>query len=135
MKSYADKLFAITDLVKEIGKWKSMFEHQDDIQRINITYLFQHLTPLIFFLNHESGITKYNDCNDDRIQIQVCKCDSRITIIQMDLYHKRKRISYYHDSILLNNNEKPIVNQRKLAEWILNDPLLLPFFKSDGEIL
>ena len=135
MTKYAQKLFAVTDLVSEIGKWKSMFEHQDDIQRINNTYLFQHLVPLIFFFKHETGITKYNAKNDDRIQIQICRCDSRITVIQMDLYHKRKRIAYYHDSILLNNNEKPIVNQRKLAEWILNDSLLLDFFKSDGKII
>ena len=121
--------------MNEIGKWKSMFENQCDIEKLNNTVFFQYLIPIIFYLKYESGITKYNAKNDDRMQIQVCKCNSQITVIQMDLYHKRKRIPYYHDSILLNNNEKPLVNQRKLAEWILNDQLLLDFFKTDGEIV
>ena len=128
------RVWQIKDLIKAIGSFKHEMEHNIDIEQINNTYLFQHLIPLIFYLNSESGIVKYNAKNGNRMRIQICKCNPNITVIQFDLFHKRKRTSFYYDSVFLNNNNKPLANQRILAEWILNDQLLLDFFQCSGEI-
>ena len=129
------KVWRITDLVRLIGLFKHDFEHNMDIEQINNTYLFQHLIPLIFFIRSDSGVVKYNAKNDDRMRIEICKCNPQITVIQFDLFHKHKRTQYYHDSIFLDNDKEPLVNQRRLSECILNDSLLLGFFKADGEVV
>ena len=128
------KVWRITDLIKLIGALKHQMEHNMDIEKLNNTYLFQHLIPLIFFICCDSGVVKYNDCNGERMRIQVCKCNPRITVVQMDLFEKRKRLPYYCDSLFLNNDNKPLDNQKRLSEWILNDSLLLDFFRCSGEI-
>ena len=128
------QVWRITDLIKLIGSLKHDFEHNIDIEQINNTYLFQHLIPLIFYLNSESGIVKYNAKNGDRMRIQICKCNPSTTVIQFDLFDKRKRTPFYYDSILLHNIEKPFANQRILAEWVLNDQLLLNFCQCSGDI-
>ena len=129
------RVWRITDLIKLIGTFKHDFEHNMDIQQLNNSYLFQHIIPLIFYLKCESGVVKYNVQNGQRMRIQVCKCNPNTTIIQFDLFEKRKRTPYYHDTIFLHNNDKPLGNQRILAEWILNDTLILSFFKCDGDIV
>ena len=129
------KVWRITDLVRLIGTFKHDIEHNMDIEQINNTYLFQHLIPLIFFIRSDSGVVKYNDCNGERMRIEFCKCDPNITVVQFDLFHKHKRTQYYHDSIFLDNNKEPFVNQRYLAECILNDTLVLGFFRCSGEII
>ena len=128
------RVWQIKDL-KAIGSFKHEMEHNIDIEQINNTYLFQHLIPLIFYLNSESGIVKYNAKNGNRMRIQICKCNPNIMVMQFDLFDTRQRIPYYHNSIFLSNRDKPLANQRILAEWILNDQLLLDFFKCDGDIV
>ena len=128
------QVWRITDLVRLIGLFKHNFEHIMDIENLNNTYLFQHLIPLIFFIRSDSGVVKYNDCNGERMRIEICKCNPNISVVQFDLFHKHKRTQYYHNTIFLNNKDQPLANQRKLAECILNDTLLLDFFKCDGEI-
>ena len=135
MTTFAKKVFSITDLVIEIGKWKSMFEYQWDIEKLNNTYLFQHLIGIVFYLGCDNGLVKYNEKIGNRMRIEVCKCNRNTTVVQFDLLKKYKKTPYYNDGILLNNNDKSLHNQRKLAEWILNDQLLLDFCKSDGEII
>ena len=127
-------VWRITDLIKKIGKWKHEFERVSDIEQINNTYLFQHLIPLIFYLKCENGVVKYNAKNGDRMRIHVCKCNPNISVVQFDLFEKYKRTQYYHDSIFLDNDKEPLVNQRRLSEWILNDWLVLDFFRCNGEI-
>ena len=73
--------------------------------------------------------------NGDRMRMEVCKCDPKITAIQVELFEKSKRAPYYFDILFLDNNKEPIDNQRKLSEWILNDQFLLELFRSDGEIV
>ena len=129
------RVWRIIDLVKLICSFKRDFEHNTDIQKLNNTYLFQHLIPHIFFLKCDSGVVKYNNQNRDRIRIEVCKCDPNITTIQVELFETRKRTPYYFDILFLDNDKEPIANQRKLSEWILNDSLLLELFRSDDEIV
>ena len=133
--SSTQKVWAITDLIKEIGKWKTEFEIANDIEKLNNTYLMQYLVGLIFYCNCETSVIKYNDKNRERMSVHICKCYSNITVVQFDIFEKYKRIPYYHDNILLKNNESALENQRSLGKLVLNDPLLVEFFMYDGEIL
>ena len=125
------RCWQITDLIKLIGSFKHDFEHNMDIQKLNNTYTFQHLIPIIFYL----GCVKYNTKNGQRMRIQICKCNPQITVVQFDLFEKRKRIQFYHSTLFLINDNKPLDNQRLLSEWILNDSLLLDFFRCSGEVV
>ena len=129
------KVWRITDLVRLIGLFKHKMEHNMDIENLNNTYLFQHLIPLIFFIRCDSGVVKYNATNADRMRIEICKCDPNITVVQFDLFEKRKRIQFYHSTLFLINDNKPLDNQRRLSEWILNDSLVLDYFRCSGEII
>ena len=133
--SSTQKVWAITDLIKEIGKWKTEFEIANDIEKLNNTYLMQYLVGLIFYCNCETSVIKYNDKNRERMSVYICKCNPNITIVQFDIFEKYKRIPYYHDNIFLKNNKCALENQRMFVEWVLNDPLLVEFFRCDGEIL
>ena len=129
------RCWQITDLVKLIGTFKHEIEHNMDIENLNNNFCLQHLISIIFFLKFDNGVIKYNATNRERMRIQVCKCNPNITVVQFDLFEKRKRSSYYNDSIFLNNDKEPVANQRLLSEWILNDSLVLPFFKCIGDIV
>ena len=128
------KTFAITDILKIIGDWKTEFERVSDIENINNNLCFQHLIGLVFYCNCETSLVTYNHRNRDRMQIKVCKCNPNITVVQVDLFEKYKRTPYYHDSLFLYNDETPLANQRILSECVLNDSVLLEFFRCDGEI-
>ena len=110
------RCWQITDLIRLIGSFKHEMKHNMDIEQINNTYLFQTLTANIFFLKSDSGVVKYNAKNGQRMRIEICKCNPNITVTQFDLFAKRKRIQYYHDSIFLDNDKEPLANQRILAE-------------------
>ena len=129
------KVWQITDLIRLIGSFKHDMEHNMDIENLNNNFCFQHLIGIIFFLKFDNGVVTYSDCNGERMRIEICKCDPNITVVQFDLFEKRKRTPYYFDSLFLINDNKPLDNQRILAECILNDLLLLDFFKRDGEIV
>ena len=133
--SSTQKVWAITDLIKEISMWKTEFEIANDIEKLNNTYLMQYLVGLVFFCKCETSVVKYNDINRERMSIHICKCDSNITVVQFDIFEKYKRLPYYHDYMLLKNNTCAVENQRLLSTWVLNDPLVVEFFRCDGEIL
>ena len=132
---YTNKLWAITDLIKMIGQYKHEFENITDIEKLNATRLFQHIIAIIFNCNSDNGVIKYDNRTGERLSIRVCKCDYDMIIVQAELFKKYKRIAYYSDMLFLDKNAYPIHNQRLLADWILHDQLLLPFFTCSGEVV
>ena len=132
---HTNKLWSITDLVKMIGQYKHEFENISDIEKLNATRLFQHIIAIIFNCNSDNGVIKYDNRTGERLSIRVCKCDHNMIIVQAELFHKYKRISYYMDTMFLDKNACPINNQRLLANWILNNQMLLHFVTCDGDIV
>ena len=132
---YTHELWAITDLIKEIAKWKTEFENIADIEKLNATRLLQHLVAIIFNCNSDNGVIKYDNRTGERLNIRVCKCDENSIIVQTELFKKYKRIPYHYDMFFLDKNSNPVDSQRLLAEWILNDQLLLHFFRCGGEVV
>ena len=105
------------------------------IEKLNSTQLFQHIVGLIFYCNCDTGVIKYNQQTGERIQIRVCQCETKFIVIQTDILQKYKRIPYYVDTLFLDKNTYPVDNQYRLANWVLNNQLLLDWFTCDGEIV
>ena len=133
--SYINKVWRITDLIKVIGRYKKEFETISDIEKLNSTRLFQHLVAIIFSCKCDNGVIKYDNRTGERLNIRVCKCDQQTIIVRTELFKKYKRIPYYCDTLFLDKNSNPVDNQRILADWILHDQLLLPFFRCSGEVV
>ena len=129
---FAQKVWRITDLVKMISKWKHMFEQVSDIEQLNESTTFQHLVWHIFGRIYDSSLIVRH--NTERLHISICKHKSPLVITTFKILEKRKRIPYYFDILFLDSNSSALTNQRKLAQRILNDSLLLPFFWHDNEM-
>ena len=84
--NHIQKVWTVTDLIKEIGKWKTEFERVSDIENINNNFCFQHLIGLVFYCNCETSLVKYNSQNRDRMQVQVCRCNPNIAVVQVYFY-------------------------------------------------
>ena len=133
--SYTNKVRQITDLIKVIGQYKHWFENISDIEKLNNTRLFQHIVAIIFNCNNDNGVIKYDNRTGERLSIRICQCSSDIIIVQAELLHKYKRISYYMDTLFLHKNSNPVDSQRLLTDWILNNQMLLHFFTCSGDIV
>jgi hypothetical protein len=130
--NFTQKVFQITDLIKYIGKFKKQFEDADNIDKLNNTYIFQNLICLIFGnkCEHDSGLIIKNG-EDDRLIINICFHNHNHIHIRFTTFQKYQRNPYYFDFILLNKNIIPIDNQYLFSTFIINDSILLPFFKSE----
>ena len=130
MKStYANKVFAITDLTKYIGSFKHQMEQCMDIEKLNKIFSFQSLVYHLFHHIYDSGITVRNTIDDNRLSIRICKHKNPIIPITFEVFEKHKRIPCYYDILFLDFKDKPIDNQNKLANHILSDEILFPFFQ------
>ena len=129
---FTQKVWRITDLIKEISKWKHEFEVASDLQKLNESTSFQHLVFHVFGRISDSGLIIRDRYCNDRLHISICKHKKPIVVITFEILHKRKRTPYYFDIIFLDMNNSAIHNQRLLAERVLNDNLLLPFFWNDS---
>ena len=126
---FTNKVWAITDIVKLIGKFKGQMEHCIDIEKINQVYSFQSLLCHLFYHLYDSGIIVRSKMNEDRMHISICKHQNHMVLISFELYGKYKKMPFYVDQLFLNFNEKAIDNQYKIANHILNDTLLSHFFE------
>ena len=122
-----NKVWCISDLCKMIGSYKHQFEVAKDVQYLSNNNDYQHLLYHIYNYQYDTGVTIRK--NSDRMRVKVCTCNKDQIVLTFELFEKCKRIPYYYDTLFLNKNKQAIDNQRKLAVWIINDPLLLPFFK------
>ena len=123
---YANKLFSITDLIKHIGNFKHQFEKAYDIEKLNNHPHFQHLLFHIFYYKCDTGITLRKD--NERMVINIFHNHPYI-VLTMETFEKYKKLPYYFDATFFNSNNKAIDNQRALSCRILNDNMLLEFFK------
>ena len=126
--NFTNKVFRITDLVKVIGKYKHEFENALDVARLNENVLFQDLIRAIFACQHDSCLFKRNK-DEDRIKITICKHNDPIIIVTCFVNAKFKQKPYHVEMFFMSSNILPIHNQRKLSKWILDDSILLSFFK------
>ena len=124
----ASKAFAITDIVKIIGDFKNQFERASDIEKLNNLTAFQNLVFELFSCKNDSGIIIRNE-NEDRLEIRICFHNSTYITIQFICYEKYKRIPYYYEPLFLDKQHKSIDLQYQLSEYILNDNMVLEFFK------
>jgi hypothetical protein len=133
---YTNKVFQITDLIKHIAKFKHQFEYAEDIDKLNNTHIFQNLVCLIFANNctHDHGLI-VKSSEDERMIINVCFHNSNHIHLRFSVFGKYKRVPYYFDFILLQKDDPPLHNQYLLSQFILNDDILLPFFKSGTSII
>ena len=128
MKStYTNKVFAITDLTKYIGCFKHQFELASDIEKLNNQFSFQSLVYHLFRYQTDTGLIIRN--NNQRLMIKICKCKNDIILLTFQTFEKFKRLPYYFDTLFLYKENTPLDNQNKLANHILNDTMLLPFFQ------
>ena len=131
--NFTQKVWSITDLIGIIGSFKKMFEHASDIEKLNESTSFQHLVFHVLARGFDSGLIIRDRYSRDRLHISICKHRKPIIVVTFEILEKRKRIPYYFDILFLDSNSSAITNQRKLAEMILNDSLLLPFFWYDSK--
>ena len=126
---FTSKVWTVIDLIKEIGFFKKMFEQASDIEKLNQSRTFQELVYHVFGRVYDSGLIVRNMYNNDRLHISICKHKKPIVIVTFEILHKRKRIPYYFDILFLDMNSSALSNQRILTKYILNDCLLLWFFR------
>ena len=128
--SYTNQVFRITDLVKIIGSFKKEFELADDIRRLNDNSLFQQLILLIYNSLHDAGIITKNE-KEERLQIKICFCLKIIPLIIIDfkIYEKYKKKHKYRNMFFINPDDKAYITQQDLSKFILDQDVLLSFFK------
>ena len=129
--NFTQKVWSITDLIRVIGSFKKMFEHASDIEKLNESTSFQHLVWHVFARIYDSSLIVRH--NTERLRISICKHRRPMVIVTFEILEKRKRTPFYFNILFLNSNESALTNQRKLAERVLYDSLLLPFFYNDSK--
>ena len=129
---FAQKVWRITDLIKEISKWKHEFEVASDVENLNKSTSFQHLVWHVFGRIYDSSLIIRH--NTERLNVSICKHRKPIIVITFELLHKRKKLPYYFDILFLDSSDNAIDNQRLLTERVLNDSLLLRFFRNENEM-
>ena len=130
MKYYTQQVWQISDIIKCIGNWKHQFECASDRERLNNCFDFQHLLYHVF--NNKFDTYILLRLNTHRLTINICFCNQQYIDIIFRCFEKYKRKPYYYDNITFNRkqiNNKPLSIQYKLAQTILNDNMLLPFFQ------
>ena len=121
-----NKVWSISDLVKYIGSFKKEMERAGDIQKLNETYHFQHLIYHIFSdTEYDSGIVSRKD--GERLVIKICQCHKPKKSIIFEVYEKYKKKPYLNEVLILDANNA-LHDQRQIAEYILNENILLNFF-------
>ena len=71
----------------------------------------------------------HNQDTQVRLHIKICKHKKDVTIINFLCYEKYNRKGCYLDTLFLDYKENSLYNQRIVAECILNDNILLQFFR------
>ena len=130
MSTYANRVFSISDLLKHIGKFKHEFESASDREKINDNFDFQHILFHIFHNKFDTGIIMKD--NTDRLKMKVCFCNPQYIDIIFDCFEKYQRIPYYSDNIIFSAQQidtESLTAQYELANFIINDNILLPFFQ------
>ena len=90
--SFVQKAFRITDLIKEISKWKHEFEVASDLENLNKSTSVQHLVFHVFGRISDSGLIIRDRYCKDRLHISICKHKKPIIIVTFEILAKRKRI-------------------------------------------
>ena len=124
---YTNKVWKIKDLVKHISKFKHQFENASDIERLSNNNDYQHILYHIYNYRTDNGLVIRK--NDERLVVNICLHKKPYITLTFKCYEKYKKIPYYFDITFLNTNEKAINNQRLIANRILNDDMLLEFFR------
>ena len=130
---YVEQVWRITDLIKMISKWKHEFEVASDLQKLNESTSFQHLVFHVFGHTFDNCMIVRNKCNSERLRVSICKHRKPLIIVTFEILAKRKKLPFYFDILFLDMNNSALTNQRKLADRILNDPMLLYFFYNDSK--
>ena len=133
-KNNTNKVWQITDLVKKIGKWKSEFEKTANVEQLNNNNDFQNLIYLLFTCEYDSGVVVRKDSTEpnepNRLMIKICKHNPPFYLIHFEIYKKHKRTPCYDNIYLIEYlKETPLKIQRKLSVFILENHILLDFFK------
>ena len=131
---FAQRVWRISDLIGVIGSFKKMFEHASDIEKLNESTSFQHLVFHVFARISDSGLIIRDRYNKDRLHISICKHRKPVIVVSFEILEKRKRTPYFFDIMFLNSDHSALTNQRKLAERVLYDPMLLPFFQYENDM-
>ena len=125
-----NEMWRISDLVKMIGEFKHQFASAQDVEILNMSHSFQSLVFHVFYYEYNSSVIIRNNVNNDRLHISIIKSKYPSVIITFELYHKYKHLPYYFDILFLDfNNNNALHNQFILTQHILNDSLLIPFFR------
>ena len=125
-----NKVWRISDLITMIGEFKHKFELAQDVEKLNMSHSFQSLVFHIFYYKYDSGMVVRNNISNDRLHISIIKNKYPSVVITFELYHKYKRLPYYFDILFLDfNNNNALHNQFILTQHILNDNMLLIFFR------
>ena len=119
------RVWQISDLIKKIGSLKHEFENAYDKEKLANTKEYQRLLLHTFYFKNNNGISIKK--NGKRLYIYINKSEPYI-IVRFQTYEKRKRIPYYFNIIFLSTNDSPLINQNKMYEMVLGEPILLKFF-------
>lgn len=125
--NYTNKIWRITDLVKEIGKWKTEFELTNDIEKLNEIQHFQNLIYLLFNSRFDTGLILKTE--DTRLHIGICFHVENTIVISFEMFEKYQRKPCYKNLFCIGNSEVPYKIQYQLAEFILQDDKILEFFR------
>ena len=124
-----NKMWRISDMIKKIGEFKHQFEQAQDVERLNMTHSFQCLVFHVFYYEYNNSVIIGNTISTDRLHISIIKSKDPSVVIVFELYHKYKRLPYYFDILFLDFTSCAVRNQIILTQHILNDNMLLIFFR------
>ena len=127
-----NKVWRISDMIKKIGEFKHQFELAQDVEILNMSHSFQFLIFHLFYYKYGSSMVVRNNISTDRLHISIIESKYQSVVITFELYHKYKRLPYYFDILFLDlNNNNALHNQLILTQHILNDNMLIPFFRHE----
>ena len=124
-----NKGWRISDIIKMIGEFKHKFEQAQDVEKLNMTQSFQALVFHLFYYKYGSGMVVRNTISTDRLHISIIKSKYPLIALTFELYHKHKRLPYYFDILFFDFTSCAVRNQIILTQHILNDNMLLIFFR------
>ena len=127
MKTYTNKLWRITDLVRLIGAWKSEFEKASDIEKLNDNINIQNLIYLLFNTSNDCGLLIQK--RDSRLSIRICVHLEDFIVINFEIFGKYKKRPCYENMLIIDDNETHLKIQYLIAEFILKDDKISDFFR------
>lgn len=134
MKTNAQKVWEITDLVKKIGGYKKEFEKASDRKRIKCNKKYQKLIEKIIVYRFDDELIIHSLITDHRLKVTIFKGYELSDLIYFSVYEKYKRKPFFTRCLIVQRNDDKITNEKIIREEIFSNSELFLFFEDNWTV-